>query len=742
MAQREFIIERLKVDFHCTPNCSPIRMKAVSLFSGCGGDTLGLERAGFEVVAFSEFNKAAIATHLRNFPNSEHIIDPTSKSADITKIPNTVFQKYKDSVSVIFAGFPCFVKGTLVLTENGYKEIQDVALDDKLLTHKGRFRSIVNLQIKGYEGAVYDIKVKYHPNVISATQEHPFYVRTKLRTWNKTRRKYEISFGEPQWKEASALTMDDYFGMSVNTNSIVPEVTIPLLKNKSRTDTIVRKLDNKDEWFMMGYFVGDGWVEETLKKSGQQSHKIRFAVNVKDLDTVLPRLQVALPITDKQCDTGKCKKFGCADVFWWTVLKGFGKYAHGKCIPEWVQDAPKDFIQEFIAGYMAADGNTSADGSRKITTVSYNLALGLQRLYLKLGYLFSVSKTVRAKTCVIEGRTVNQRDTYDVEGYLKKPRYSSFIEGDYAWYAPSRIDLRKTAEPVYNFEVEEDNSYCVENILVHNCQGFSRAGKKKKDDPRNQMFHQFVRATSQIKPRFIIGENVTGLASMKSGPNEDDPLMLDIIRQAFREIGYELTYKVLEGVEYGVPQKRKRILIIGWNTGLVTTFDPASFWASVAGFGARKPMPVQRSFVTNSMDGAFLLTPNLVPAGFANYALEVANGTPVEGTPHPFVVLKANENLLSCSKRDSPIHSEIVNVDAPSKTIICTYDHQPRLLVGLRKPNGHCYVRTLHPDELKQIQGFPADFVITGNVKEQITQIGNAVPPALVESVAAILKGL
>jgi DNA (cytosine-5)-methyltransferase 1 len=62
--------------------------------------------------------------------------------------------------------------------------------------------------------------------------------------------------------------------------------------------------------------------------------------------------------------------------------------------------------------------------------------------------------------------------------------------------------------------------------------------------------------------------------------------------------------------------------------------------------------------------------------------------------------------------------------------------------VGLRKPNGHCYVRTLHPDELKQIQGFPADFVVTGNVKEQITQIGNAVPPALVESVAAILKGL
>jgi DNA (cytosine-5)-methyltransferase 1 len=129
-----------------------------------------------------------------------------------------------------------------------------------------------------------------------------------------------------------------------------------------------------------------------------------------------------------------------------------------------------------------------------------------------------------------------------------------------------------------------------------------------------------------------------------------------------------------------------------------------------------------------------------VPDGFATYALPVPNSAVVEGTPHPFVTLKANERLLSCSKRDSPIHSEIINLDAPSKTIICTYDHQPRLLVGLRKPNGHCYVRTLHPDELKQIQGFPADFIVTGNVKEQITQIGNAVPPALVESVSSTLK--
>jgi len=230
---------------------------------------------------------------------------------------------------------------------------------------------------------------------------------------------------------------------------------------------------------------------------------------------------------------------------------------------------------------------------------------------------------------------------------------------------------------------------------------------------------------------------VTGLRTMKSGPNPDDPMMLDLIIQAFREIGYTLTHKIVEIVQFGVPQKRKRILLIGWPHG--TQIEPASLWASIATTGAAKPLPVQRTFITNSMEGAYLIPEASVPEGFADYALPVPQDAEPTGLPHSFVILKANANLLSCSKRDSPIHSEIIDVDAPSKTIICTYDHQPRLLVGLRKPDGTAYVRTLLPDELKQIQGFPATYAILGNKKEMVTQIGNAVPPPLIECVATVL---
>ncbi len=266
------------------------------------------------------------------------------------------------------------------------------------------------------------------------------------------------------------------------------------------------------------------------------------------------------------------------------------------------------------------------------------------------------------------------------------------------------------------------------------CQGFSKAGAKRTTDPRNQMFRQFVRVAKLTRPDFIIGENVVGLTTMKSGPSEEDPSMLSLILKAFSDIGYDITYQIVEATDFGVPQKRKRILLVGWDRNCID-FDPSSFWASVSAYGSAKPMPTLRSFVTNSMEGAYKLPTASIPEDFEHYALPVPQTVEPTGTAHPFIVLKAGENLLSCSKRVSPVHSEIVDLDKPSKTIICTYDHQPRLLVGLRKPDGTAYARCLLPDELKQIQGFPSTFQVTGKLKEQIVQIGNAVPPPLIESV-------
>lgn len=309
--------------------------------------------------------------------------------------------------------------------------------------------------------------------------------------------------------------------------------------------------------------------------------------------------------------------------------------------------------------------------------------------------------------------------------------------------APKRKSAATDPTSIVNIEDSVFEAYRGKAAIIFAgfpCQGFSKAGKKDAADPRNQMFRHFVRAAAAIQPTFVIGENVVGLTSMRSGPADTDPLMLDLIRAAFEEAGYGLTHKILEATDFGVPQKRKRIVLVGWRKAAVT-FDEEAFWAAVSAAGAAKTAPTIRSFVVPSLEGALPLPPEAVPEDFAEYALPIDAAAEPTGEPHPYLALKVGERLLSCSKRISPFHSEIVDLDAPSKTIICTYDHQPRLYVGLRKPDGTAYARCFLPDELKQIQGFPADYVVEGSWKDKVVQIGNAVPPPMIECVAGALAG-
>jgi len=735
---------------------------ALSLFSGAGGDTLGLERAGYTVVAFSEFKAPAIQTHQAAFPSSTLL--QHAGITDITALPDATFEPYRGRVNVLFGGAPCFVAGTRVLTNEGYMPIEDVTLDHTLMTHTGTFKPIVNLQRKLYDANLYDIRIKYHPEILTATNEHPFYVRERIRHWNNDTRKYFFTFGPPTWKAAKDLTDRDFFGMVVNQASVIPEFTITKPTGRRLNNSVKVVLDDPDQWFMMGYFIGDGWIEDGLKSSGRLRYTIRFAIHQDDKDTVLKRLQKVLKIVDKHWSTGKCDKYGCGDIIWHTILKKFGKYSHGKKIPEWVQDAPPHLIQEFLDGYYAADGCKNRQQIR-YTTVSYNLALGVQRLYLKLGNIMSIQKTIRPRTCVIQGRTVNQRDTYVVSGYLEFQRkQSSIIQDGYAWLGPASIECRATPPVVvYNFEVNTDNSYIVDNTIVHNCQGFSHAGKKNPDDPRNELIHQVMRVADIVQPPWILFENVRGLLS-RTGR---DPVtkttrpVIDILNDLFNRHGYKITYRVLNATSVGVAQVRQRLLLVAHRGPLY----PRLTWPSEeVGIGINpNPNPPIRPFLEAHLTDAMELPAAQIPADLPSRFWIHTDQTDVTGTPHPNLVrlvrgirnasgkekaahpdgpaiIQEPGGLISFGVRKGGYHGEVMDPDRPSKTIICTYNLCPRLFVGLWNPvvNKH-WVRCLTVQELAQIQGFPADYPWRGTTKEAIIQIGNAVPPPLVEHLAKAL---
>lgn len=279
------------------------------------------------------------------------------------------------------------------------------------------------------------------------------------------------------------------------------------------------------------------------------------------------------------------------------------------------------------------------------------------------------------------------------------------------------------------------------------CQSFSTGGKRKVNDPRNTMFREFVRATRLIKPKVIIGENVKGLMTKKTETNE---LYIDVIVDEFKKLGYEVEFKLMAAHKFGVPQKRERLIIIGihkdhLNKGFELAFPNEITATAHPGLENIIKFDMEGAIPVSKTDFDFDTIPNECIMS------NMKNEDSPSGTPHPYLKMKLDpptrsysgkdyETLFSFAKRDSPIHCEIIDNRKPSKTIICTYDHAPRLFVPIKNKKGN-FIRMMLPDELKQIQGFPADYIVKGTTKKQIVQIGNAVPPPLIKLVVERILG-
>lgn len=109
------------------------------------------------------------------------------------------------------------------------------------------------------------------------------------------------------------------------------------------------------------------------------------------------------------------------------------------------------------------------------------------------------------------------------------------------------------------------------------CQGFSRAGRRDKADPRNMLFGEYVRVIKEVKPKYIVLENVEGFMDMQfmgyvgiTGITyPDGSVTPDILRSELNEIGYEtLTPQILNAADFGVPQRRNRVFFLGYKKGL------------------------------------------------------------------------------------------------------------------------------------------------------------------------------
>ncbi len=119
------------------------------------------------------------------------------------------------------------------------------------------------------------------------------------------------------------------------------------------------------------------------------------------------------------------------------------------------------------------------------------------------------------------------------------------------------------------------------------CQGFSRAGRRNPNDPRNMLFREYLRVIHEVSPKYVVLENVTGFVDTKfygfkgvtGHQYKDGEFVLDILRNEFRMIGYQtLEPQILNAAHYGVPQRRNRIIVIAYRADMAAPSYPKQIY--------------------------------------------------------------------------------------------------------------------------------------------------------------------
>jgi len=258
------------------------------------------------------------------------------------------------------------------------------------------------------------------------------------------------------------------------------------------------------------------------------------------------------------------------------------------------------------------------------------------------------------------------------------------------------------------------------------CQGFSVQRRGSDSDSRNNLVLDYIRIVLEFKPKFFVMENVSGLMSPRGKP------FLDKLKNKAERAGYFLHMKKLNAAEYGVPQLRRRVFIVG---EMVGNGEPHfSFPAAI--------LDDPSKYIT--VRTAIFDLRNLSEVDVANHKADRLSEVNLKRIRS----LKAGQGrdslppelMLECHINNSN-HRHLdtygrMEWDKPASTITARFDSFSRGRFGHPVND-----RTITLREGARLQTFPDDFIFMGSKVEVARQIGNAVPPLLAKAIAgSIIK--
>ena len=396
----------------------------------------------------------------------------------------------------IFHCFGCFPARSLIKTEKGYHNIEEIEKGNMVLTSRGRFRPVVRTLGRPYEGDLINIRVRKSNEITSLTTDHQVFViktknckyqgrQTRICQWNCNRHcpaKYYLNY-KIEKIPASQLKVNDYLLFPVNQE--IKEIKIIDLekfynKKISNFGPTIKKIPTKiqvDDNFLklLGYYIAEGSNHRAYIRFSLGNKEINFAEEIKTLIENIFHIKTSIHVRkDKSGIEVSACNAKLANIF----ENLCGKYAKNKHIPFTFQYLPLKKEKTILEAIWKGDGYTKeVNGckrkrqSKVITTISLTLAEQLRDILLRA----KIAPTFRVEKEKIDKRGVHHKESFIIcWGDSYKLNFSQFYEdkekNTFYWISPITSISRKYFKgSVYNLTVADDHSYVASNFVVGNC---------------------------------------------------------------------------------------------------------------------------------------------------------------------------------------------------------------------------------------------------------------------------------
>lgn len=339
---------------------------------------------------------------------------------------------------------------------------------------------------------------------------------------------------------------------------------------------------------------------------------------------------------------------------------------------------------------------------------------------------------------------------------IKAVEFDSSIAETYKRNNPSTNML---VDDIKNVDQTNEFKFHDVDVIVGGppCQGFSMAGARNRNgfmgDPRNYLFKHYFNIVKKVKPKAFVLENVKGLLSMEKGAIFKEIKRIFSDKDLLDGDFYNLYWKVVKAVEFGIPQKRERVVVIGILNGTYTNDDFQSIWEKTKNQIIKEKTSFfdyvcLKDAIGNlpkpTTDG-IIKDPNPITEyeKYLYHSGTIYNHTIRRYTKKVLARLahiNPGENFTKLTENIKSIHSGSygrMKWNEPTVTITTRFD----------TPSGGRFTlpdqdRTLTVREAARIQSFPDNYRFYGNKTSINKQVGNAVPPKLSYFLALYLKNL